>query len=293
MQNWIRRAALLLALLLAAPTLAQEPDATPEPNAPRAYYNAAARFGMPLPAGWENLSEGEITHFSDGRSDIYVLAVNSTDVETGIRAALERVNPAFVSEPSKTSAVNLQNGTWTQQIFTPEGGAIINAVGQVYDNRTFVLLFSHTHPDSDTYAVIVQSADVQAGILEAVQRLIDADFALQPVSTEETTSDDGLTIITSTYALEDGDQLVAQGETRGDFTYVVLERAPAGAAIDVNDAFFVVLLGFFVTPDTGSYLLLGLGVIALIMLGFALTIFLRFRSAQQDLKTLEQLQSEG
>jgi hypothetical protein len=293
MQNWIHRAVLLvLVLLMAAPALAQEPETTPDPNATRAYYNSAALFGMPLPAGWDNLSEGEITHFSDGRSDIYVLAVESADVEAGIRTALERVNPAFVTEPSKTSSVNLQNGTWTQQIFTPEGGAIINAVGQAYDNRTFVLLFSHTQPDSDTYAVIVESADVQAGILDAAKRFIDADFALEATSSEETTSADGLVITTNTYTLDGGDELVAQGEVRGNFTYVVLERAPAGAAIDVNDAFFVVLLGFFVTPSTSNYLLLGLGVIALITLGFALTIFLRFRSAQQDLKTLEQIQAE-
>ena len=46
------------------------------------------------------------------------------------------------------------------------------------------------------------------------------------------------------------------------------------------------------TPDTLSYLYLGLAVVAVIGLGFISSIILRFRSLQKDLQVMEQLRDE-
>jgi hypothetical protein len=279
---------LILALLTVLPSLALAQEAAPQ----TAYYNAEARFGMPVPLGYENQTEGDLTHFSNGIGDIYVLQANTTDLNAGIPAALERIDPAFVTDPAKSSTVNLANGTWQQAIFTLPGGAIISALAQVYDNRTFVLAYVHNQPDTDTLAVIVESADVQAGIADAIQRFIDPAFASEPLETTTTTNAQDTTIVENRYALEDGQALLAQGSARGDFTYVVLERGPADGLQAVDDAFFTVLLGFFVTPNTADYLLLGLIVSAIILLGFVVSLILRHRSLQRDLQTIEQLQRE-
>lgn len=48
----------------------------------------------------------------------------------------------------------------------------------------------------------------------------------------------------------------------------------------------------FTTPDTINYLLLGLGVVALIGLTFIGSMLLRYRNLQKDLQVIEQLQND-
>lgn len=47
------------------------------------------------------------------------------------------------------------------------------------------------------------------------------------------------------------------------------------------------------TPDTSSYLTLGMAAIAVIVLGYAASIYIRFRNLQQDYRLIEQLHDEG
>ncbi len=46
------------------------------------------------------------------------------------------------------------------------------------------------------------------------------------------------------------------------------------------------------TPDTFSYLLLGLAVVATIAVGFIGSMVLRYRSLQKDLQVMEQLRDD-
>ncbi len=46
------------------------------------------------------------------------------------------------------------------------------------------------------------------------------------------------------------------------------------------------------TPDTLGYLLLGLAVVATVLGGFVASLSLRFRSFQQDIKTIQQLNDQ-
>lgn len=270
-------------LLFPSLTLGQEADLPSQ----QSYFNSVTRFGMILPLEWQNQSEGAVTHFNNGVSDIYVLQSVTTDIQAGIREALERINPAYVTEPAKTSIVNLPNGEWTQEIFLAPDGTTISAFGQVYDNRTFILTFTHNLPDTDTYAVIVESADVQAGIVDAIQRFIEPTISGDPTETRQIS--DGQ--VENRYELGDGQVLLAQGQVRGDFTYVILERGPADQVTTISNAFFSVLLSFYVTPNTTDYLLLGLGVVAAVTLLFIAYLVVRYNNLRQDLKTLEQLEA--
>lgn len=47
----------------------------------------------------------------------------------------------------------------------------------------------------------------------------------------------------------------------------------------------------FVTPDTGAFLILGLAVTGVAVLGYIASLWLRFRSARHDEETLQELQS--
>ena len=46
-------------------------------------------------------------------------------------------------------------------------------------------------------------------------------------------------------------------------------------------------------PNTDSYLLLGLGIVAAIMLGYPASLYLRFRQSAKLISTLEQLKNEA
>jgi hypothetical protein len=283
MRKWFIVISLVFCLLPVL-VLGQEAEAP----AQQSYFNPVTRFGMVLPSDWQNQSEGAITHFNNGVSDIYVLQSQTTDMQAGIREALGRIDPSYVTEPAKSNVVNLPNGEWTQEIFVAPDGTIISALGQVYDNRTFILAFTHNQPDTDTYAVIVESADVQAGIADAIQRFIEPAVSGDPTETREI--GDGQ--IENRYALADGQVLLAQGQVRGDFTHVILERGPAEQVTTISDAFFSVLLSFYVTPTTTDYLLLGLGVVAAVTLLFIASLVTRYNNLRHDLKTLEQLEAE-
>ena len=46
------------------------------------------------------------------------------------------------------------------------------------------------------------------------------------------------------------------------------------------------------TPETADYLLLGLGSVALITLGYIATMYIRYRNLQKDIDLIEQLANE-
>jgi hypothetical protein len=60
----------------------------------------------------------------------------------------------------------------------------------------------------------------------------------------------------------------------------------------VNAAFYTVLFGFFVTPATESYLLLGLGAIAVILTVFITSMAIRFRDLRKDAALIGDLQTD-
>jgi hypothetical protein len=285
---------LVVCLLVSQLVRAQEatPDVTAEPI--QAYYNEDGRFGIALPLEWENQSEGAITHFHNGRSDIYVMQADVTDAAAGIQQALGLINADYAGEPLHSSEVTLTNGPWTQQLFRPSETVVISAFGQVYDGRTFVVLHLHEDTTSDLVPVVVLDADVQAGITQALE-WVTGDRAAEALEQQQRLTATEATVIEARYGLADEGVALIRAEQPFDSTtnFIVVEQGSAEALVPIEDTFFQVLLSLFVTPNTTNYLWLGLATSAAVLLVFIAGLVLRQRSLRADLRVLEQLRRDG
>lgn len=293
--------ALILILLIPSFALAQEAEPTAEASTAAAalerFYSEELLYGMPIPLGWTNVSDSDAwEHFtnSSGDQQIYALRVGTSETAAAIQSALEQINPTYAVEPLETSSVNLTNGTWTQQLFKPSEDVSITALGQFYQEATFVLLYVEESTTAEIIPLIVQSQDVQAGITQAIQRAVDPAFEDSPTETSVIDENPGgEPLIQNTYTLPNGDLLIAQGQVRGSFTYVILQRSTPNALPPVDNAFFTAALGFFVTPENSSYLTLGIAAVAVILLLFIASMFVRYTNAQKDIALAEQLRAEA
>jgi hypothetical protein len=285
---------LVVCLLVSQLALAQEatPDLTAEPI--QAYYNEDGRFGIALPLEWENQSAGAITHFHNGRSDIYVMQADVTDAAAGIQQALGLINTDYAGEPLHSSDVTLTNGPWTQQLFRPTEAVVISAFGQVYDGRTFVVLHLHEDAASDVVPVVVPDADVQAGMTRALE-WVTGGRTVEVIDQQERLTATEATVIEARYDLDDGVTALVRAEQPFDSmtNFIVVEQGSAEALVPIEDTFFQVLLSLFVTPNTTNYLWLGLAASAAVLLVFIAGLVLRQRSLRADLRVLEQLGRDG
>jgi hypothetical protein len=114
-------------------TLAQDSDV---------YSDEAGRFQIPIPESWTDKSDETRAYFvnAEGTAEIYALAVESDDLQTGVQTALEQIYPGFDSSPLQTSEVPVPGGTtWTQNIYALEGGDLLAAVARVEGDLTYVI----------------------------------------------------------------------------------------------------------------------------------------------------------
>ncbi len=265
---------------------AAEAETTAVPESGARYYNERTRIGAPIPEGWEDTSTGDVARFSRGNFDIFIIRVEAETAEAGIIAGLEQIIAGFDTSPQSTGTVNLANGTWTQQVYQPDDITTITALGQVYDGDDYVIAFLDRDPDLQVQMLIVPGDDPQA--VAAIRQAFDPAFDRAPDSSTPL----GENAVLNSYRLDDGSMLMVQAQVRGGFTLVALERGAAGSVPQVGGAFYEVLLGFFVTPENLSYLLLGLVAITLIVGLFVASLILRYRSAQQDLRLVAALRAD-
>lgn len=288
-----------LCLLLPSMLSAQETEATPDAAADEAsgsvFYSEALGYGLAIPTGWQavEVEDDAYEQFTNGNASIYAMRFDEAEPVVAIEQALAQLDARYSATPVYGSEVNLTNGTWTQQVFRPNDDVSITALGQIYEGGTYVLLYVETAAASETIPLIVSSEDVQAGITAALQRVIDPAFAAESsITVVLDENPGGNPLVQNTYTLEDGDMLIAQGQVRGSSTYVVIQRG-ADLVDAADNAFFDALLGFFVTPQNTNYLLLALGAVALVVLLFIASMFVRYSNAQQDLAIVQQLNAEA
>ena len=252
-----------------------------------AFYHSPDGFHLLMPQGWENLSTDTYAHFSDPEADvdIYAASVPTEDAQAGIQEAIGLILPDFDGEPSHVSEVILSNGTWTQEIYRTDDEQYVTAYGQVYDAKTYAVLWSSVRP---AQPVIVSDENVQAGITSALATL--GYEVNQPTASEEITVNEQ---VLTQNVYEATPPITAIGRVRGETTLVMVTTAPLVES-DANPlVFFTLLTDFFITPATTPYLYLGLAATAVIALAFIGSLVIRQRNLQKDLETLETLQAEA
>jgi len=132
---------------------------------------------------------------------------------------------------------------------------------------------------------------VEVGITEALAQIYPG-FEGEPTSTTEVELSNG-TWLRQEYNDIEGEAVSVLGQLRGNTTFVVIEQGEANKIERVNKAFYTVLFGFFVTPESTSYLYMGLATV----FGFAglliLSMVVRYRNALKDTELIRQLAQEA
>ncbi|MDX1991927.1 MAG: hypothetical protein SF029_06045 [bacterium] len=300
-----RRAAMLIRLLLvvligllALPALGQEAAELPEIP----YYSAsdpAARFNVPIPAGWADQSTAEMAHFVNGdlQADIYALVVPNTDALVAVETALAQVLPDETVAERYYNAVTLSNGAWLEALYTtPEGGSV-TAFGQTRGDQTYVLIYV-SRAVSDFFMLVTQPEvnaegryEVEAGIEEAINDLYPGESHI--ITETDTVQLSNGEWTRFTFEPRNDLPLRAIAQARSDAVYIVVENGSEGFLESANKVFYTVFFGWFVTPYNDPYLYLGLGATAVIVVGLIGSIALRYRNLQKEAALVAQLQQSA
>lgn len=106
------------------------------------YTDGAGLYQIPIPDGWTNQSTGELAHFinSAATANLYTLVVEGADVQVGMQAAINRINPDFSAQPTQTIEIPLPSGDrWTQNVYMLPDGLLAAVLGRVDNDLTYVI----------------------------------------------------------------------------------------------------------------------------------------------------------
>lgn len=103
-------------------------------------------FVVTAPEGWTDTSTEEMAHFVTEAVDIYVLAVPTTALESGLDEALALLAPDVSGDPVQVSDAPLSNGVWQQRIYLV-GSDLVVVAGRVHAEATIVFFARGTQAD--------------------------------------------------------------------------------------------------------------------------------------------------
>lgn len=264
-------------------------------------FRSSAGFNVPVVEldGWENQSEGDTALFVNAALDatINVVSVNTLDDDEAITTALSAlVADDLPAEPFYTGRVGLLNGTWTQTIYQLEE-TTISSLALVRSRSTFVVTLVETSPDYDAYQLIIRTpqaendagdlvADFEAGVAQAAATLTLFDGEPDDITAPDLPGGEWLT-----FQYADGAIVGFEFEDT-TYTYTMQVTGDTSGAEAIAQAFDIVFLGFFITPNNDEYLYLGLAVTFAIFALLIGSFVWRYRNAQKDLQLVEQLADE-
>lgn len=126
-------------------TPAATPQSTPQASADT-YTDPTGSFSVPIPINWTVEQRDGYAHLTDpdGQIDVYALTVPEADVEAALVAAWELVDPETERTPQDQQEVPSAPGVDQTLAVTYddglESGRLVQAVGQVVGDTTYVLL---------------------------------------------------------------------------------------------------------------------------------------------------------
>jgi hypothetical protein len=281
---------LLLLLLVPIALQAQEEESEDIP-----YLELGQNFAVPALPAWEHVVEGETAIFTNRALDaqIYVAAYDSQDILAMIPIAISKVYSGEIPAPIYSSRIAPNNGTWEYRLYNVEDTSI-SAYGMLKSNRVYVVVFIENSVDYEAYQLTVRSSVADASG-QAIRQVID-EASLKAI--QSIYPDFFGTIQEAIYPAQGNEawvlaeypnSLATASYLNDNIVYVTLVDGDSSIAPELSNAFDTVFLGFVITPNNSEYLYLGLAFASSIMLILVGSMWLRYRSLQKDLQTLEQL----
>jgi hypothetical protein len=262
------------------------------------YLELGDNFAVPDLPAWEHIVEGETARFTNAalNAEIYVAAFDSQDIDAMIRTAISTLYQGDLAAPIFSDRRGRNDGTWEYRLFNT-GDVSISAFGMLKSNRVYVIVFIEHSADYVAYQLALRSsvsdaegqqlADViNEASLSAIQSLYP-NFA-GTIQRSSNPNPDTAAWVLAEYE----NSLATASYLNDDIVYVTVLEGDASLAPALSNAFDTVFLGFVITPNNSEYLYLGLTFAGAIMLLLVGSIWLRYRSLQKDLQTIEQLTND-
>lgn len=291
---------LLVVFVFAIPALAQDDEAEALPVIP--YYTSTQgtrQFNMPIPAGWSvDDTHPEYLQFTNDNADgsFYIFHNHVSDSETAVQTAIDIIAPDFAPNLRQQSEISFDGLIWEVSLYDGANGGNMSAFSQVRDEDVYTLIYLNPNPEYDFYIYATEGATTTEGATATEGATDDVLTALFPdeTFTHETSLDGtwGQHIYNSETADGETKPLYLLARQSANNLYTVVQHGEGETINAVNRSLYTMLFGFFITPDNSGYLWLGLAVSLGTILVLIVSIFLRYRNAEQDLKTIEQLEAE-
>ncbi len=279
--------ALLWAILGVIGVLAQ--DEATDSELPIIPYFQSYAFNTPVLEGWDNQSTDTIAQFylPDAQATIRTNVVYETDSIVAAEADLTAFFETELPEPTYSEKVNLADGTWAVLVYRLDDDTTASAMARVDGGRSYVISFIENNPDVEITMVTIAHGDDDQN--DPTPEIAVALEALTDIDPTDLSDPETMILSSGEWTRQTTDSLEAMGWVFGNDSYLAIVEGSIDNFSDIANAYNTALLGFFVTPDNTSYLILGLvvslGTVALLLL----SIWWRSRSLQKDLAVIQQL----
>jgi hypothetical protein len=283
----------LLCLSIVPHISAQDEDEEPTVVPYVTSAGTVEQFNIPIPQGWQNVGSPDLPHLVNESStgNIYVVALEANDHTAGLQAAIQQIVPTLPAEARTSGELNIDGNLWQQRTYDLVDGQTLSAFSLLRDGVVYALIYVNpkTNPALYMIATRPETPGVEAGIQAALEALF-GEAGAEAHTTEEITLANGDWTLQRYENLTD-ESVEALAQLRGNTTFAAVQAGEGDTLETINSAFFDVLFGFFVTPDTVSYLLLALGVIALVLITLIASLVIRFRNLRKDAALIRDLQA--
>lgn len=291
-----------MVMLLTLPLYAQEDAAEgstdaemSEEEAPEIpFYSSADGFNVPILETWVDESDESTAFFLNPDLQARIVTTAAGEGDDPTEVAAEALGATITSEPIFSNRINTADGTWEQRYYD-EGDSNVSILSKTEEGRRYVIAFIEDDPEVAVYMPLVdrtwEEDTTLPGIEQAIESLGIAAVDALPEPTIETVSLPSGDWESATYDI-DGTTVTGYGLNFGVTDYVAIAIGDADATQLVDAYNYTLLGGFFLTSDNTAYLYLGLAVTAIIFIVLLGSIWMRWRNARRDLRTVEQLSSD-
>ncbi len=283
-------------LLLAGGALAhgdEEAGAAAASNILTFYTHPTERFNVLIPPGWQNVVNSSYALLRNDTigAQVYGLTAATTNVDEAVAQALALADLPQAAAPSGADADQLAFGPWQQRTYAFDNDTTATAFVQQHDGKSYVLLYVSASAVQPlivrTETPLADDASASAALTSALTALGQSDAIIDSLSADSEANDSFSAAVTI-----DGAPFTASIH-RDSLTTADIIIGPGASVAEANEDIFTIVRDFFVTPDNGSYLLLGLVVTFGLMGLFLLTLWLRRRNLERDEAALRTLTQDG
>ncbi len=252
------------------------------------YFQSYA-FNVPMLEDWEDQSTEDIAQFylADTQTTIRTHVVDNPDSISGAEQDLKAFFDSELPDPIYSEKVNLSDGTWAVLVYQIDDETTASAMSRQADGRSYVISFIESNPDVEIIMATIAHADADQA--DATPELAIAVETFTSTSADDLSNPETITLPSGEWVMQTADSVSTLGWVFGNDSYIAVADGEIDNLPELANAYNTTLLGFFVTPNNGNYLALGLAV-SLGTLGILLfSIWWRARNLQKDLAVIQQL----